>query len=166
MERSWKLFNTAIFYPNLKKFCIHRSLWQTREHIKFQQSCKAIRQNFQKSLFQLLYFCVSQYSLVLNTSHGVFPENCDQANFCMDITLLIPNRSWWDYKEHFQLALIGYTINIIMIDKEMTELWHLKVCRVSYSSVSCIRDQRVVVRVSDIYIDPPKFANRKWPLVC
>ena len=26
----------------------------------------------------------------------------------------------------------------------MTELWHLKVCRVSYSSVSCIRDQRVI----------------------
>ena len=61
----------------------------------------------------------------------------------MDITLLIPNRSWWDYEGHFQLALTGYTLNIRMIDKEMTELWHLKVCRVSYSSVSCIRDQRV-----------------------
>ena len=84
-----------------------------------------------------------EYSLVLNTSHGVFPENCDQANFCMDITLLIPNRSWWDYKGHFQISLERVTINIIMIDKEMTELWHLKVCRVSYSSVSCIRDQRV-----------------------
>ena len=86
----------------------------------------------------------NRYSLVWNTSHGVLPKNRDQANFCMDITLLIPNRSWWDYKEHFQLALIGYTINIIMIDKEMTELWHLKVCRVSYSNVSCIRDQRVI----------------------
>ena len=78
------------------------------------------------------------YSLLLNTSHRVFPENCDQANFCMDITLLIPNRYWWDYEGHFQIALAGYTLNIRMIDKEMTELWHLKNCRVSYSSVSCI----------------------------
>ena len=92
------------------------------------------------------------YSLVLNTSHGVFPENCDQANFCMDITLLIPSRSWWDYKGHFQLALTGYTLNIRMIDKEMTELWHLKVCRVSYSSVSCIRDQRVSLDVLVLYL--------------
>ena len=90
-----------------------------------------------------------KYSLVLNTSHGVFPENCGQANFCMDITLLIPSRSWWDYKGHFQLALTGYTLNIRMIDKEMTELWHLKVCRVSYSSVSCIRDQRVYCRAQN-----------------
>ena len=77
-----------------------------------------------------------------------FPKNCDQANFCMDITLWIPNRSWWDYEGHFQISLERVTINIIMIDKEMTELWHLEVCRVSYSSVSCIRDQRVHKKLS------------------
>ena len=33
------------------------------------------------------------YFLVLNTSYGFFPEYCDQANFCKDITLLIPSRS-------------------------------------------------------------------------
>ena len=70
----------------------------------------------------------------------------------MDITLLIPSRSWWDYEGHFQLALTGYTLNIRMIDKEMTELWHLKVCRVSYSSVSCIRDQRVNNALSEVSI--------------
>jgi len=93
--------------------------------------------------------------LVLITSHGVLPKNCDQANFCMDITLLIPSRSWWDYKGHFQLALTGYTLNIRMIDEEMTQLWHLKVCRVSYSSVSYVRDQRVVLPAKKITAKGP-----------
>ena len=96
------------------------------------------------------------YSLVLNTSHGVFPENCDQAYFCMSITLLIPNRFWWDYEGNFKLAMKRYTINMIRIDQEMTELWHLEVCRVSYSSVSCIRDQRVVY---EMYLIPGIHTN-------
>ena len=41
------------------------------------------------------------------------------------------------------LALKTYAINITRIDKEMTEVLALEVRRVFYSSVSCIRDQRV-----------------------
>ena len=37
-----------------------------------------------------------------------------------------------------------------MNDKDMAELWPFKVRRVSYSSVSCIRDQRVRVSKCDI----------------
>ena len=61
----------------------------------------------------------------------------------MVISLLVPNRSWRDYQGYFQLALKRYTINIIRIARAMTELWSLKVCGVSYYSVSCIRDHRV-----------------------
>ena len=71
-------------------------------------------------------------------------ENCDWVNFCRVITLSIFNRSWYDFEWCFQLAFKRYTINIIMIDKSMTELWPFKVRRVSYSSVSCIRDQRLL----------------------
>ena len=96
-------------------------------------------------LNELNFSCSRSYSLVFNTSHGVFLENCDRANFCMVITLLIFNRSWWDFEGCFQLALKRCTINIIMIDKDIAEWWPFKVRHVSYSSVSCIRDQRVAV---------------------
>ena len=36
----------------------------------------------------------NMYSLVLNTSHGVFLKNWDRANFCMVITLL-PSKIFW-----------------------------------------------------------------------
>ena len=71
-ESNKKCCNSAIFEPNVMKFCIQRSLAQPGKHAQFQQGCrgckakcgKAIKaggQNFQKSFFQL--FCASVCAL-------------------------------------------------------------------------------------------------------
>ena len=45
-----------------------------------------------QKIFEFLDFLLG-YSLVLNTSHGVFLKNCDQVNFCMVTTLQLSNIS-------------------------------------------------------------------------